>query len=251
MKKEFPILEFDPTKEAMIEPRRKVDVKIPNRLVICFFREVIAKLLEKKEILPLVTLSSETNDIIIYKFVDSECCLVQGILGAPACAGFFEEFIALGVDKAILCGGAGVLKKDVTFGRLVVVESAIRDEGFSYHYIEPSREIQANQEVIKHITNYLDNHHIDYIVGKTWTTDAFYRETKAKIALRKKEGCLIVEMEQAAMFAVSQFRNIQYGAIIYGGDDLTQDKWDPRAWRNRDDIRTSLCKLCKDIVLSL
>lgn len=45
------------------------------------------------------------------------------------------------------------------------------------------------------------------------------------------------------MFAVSQFRGIEYGAIIYGGDDLTKEEWDNRNWRYKKDIRTSLCEI--------
>ena len=57
-------------------------------------------------------------------------------------------------------------------------------------------------------------HGINYIKAKTWTTDAFYRETKDKVALRKSEGCVTVEMEAAAFFAVSRFRNVQLGQIF-------------------------------------
>ena len=56
-------------------------------------------------------------------------------------------------------------------------------------------------------------------------------------------------MEQSAMIAVSQFREILYGAIIYGGDDLSQDVWDNRGWTKREDIRLALTRLCVDLVL--
>lgn len=251
IKREYPILEFDTDRKAFIEPHFKTDVEVPKRLVICFFKEIITKLLADEKIIPLITLPSETMDVIIYKYIDFDCCITQGLLGAPACAGFLEEFIALGINKVILCGGAGVLRPEVTVGRFVVVDSAIRDEGLSYHYIEPSREIKANELVVNQIIRYLENNHIDFLVGKTWTTDAFYRETEAKINLRKAEACLLVEMEQAAMFAVSQFRDIEYGAIIYGGDDLSKAVWDSRNWRKKADVREKLTNICLDIVLSL
>lgn len=57
---------------------------------------------------------------------------------------------------------------------------------------------------------------LDYLFALTWTTDAFYRETKDKIKLRKEEGAVVVEMKQAWLIAVSKHRNIRYGAIIYG-----------------------------------
>ncbi len=251
LEKEFPILEFDSERIAFIEPRKKIDVEIPNRLVICFFKDVIANLLNKNEIVPVASLPSEMMDLVIYKFNHVDCCLVQGTLGAPACGGYLEELIALGVNKVMFCGGAGVLRKDITAGKLIVVDSAIRDEGFSYHYIKPAREIKAKAKVIKLITKYLDENHMEYIKGKTWTTDAFYRETKAKIALRKKEGCLIVEMEQSALLSVSLFRDIDYGAIIYGGDDLTKDVWDSRHWQKNYDVRNTLMNICKEIVLGM
>ena len=37
-------------------------------------------------------------------------------------------------------------------------------------------------------------------INRTGTNDAFYRETKAKIKLRKEQGCGCVEMEAAALF---------------------------------------------------
>ena len=165
------------------------------------------------------------------------------------CAGVLEECIALGSRYVMFCGGGGVLRKDLTVGHLIVIDSAIRDEGTSYHYVEPSREIKTNPKVVSLIENHLKENNIDHIIGKSWTTDAFYRETKAKIELRKNEGALIVEMEQSAMIAVSQFREILYGAIIYGGDDLSQDVWDNRGWTKREDIRLALTRLCVDLVL--
>ena len=53
-----------------------------------------------------------------------------------------------------------------------------------------------------------------------WTTDALFRETADRIAQRKVDGAKIVEMEQAGCIAVAQCRGFDYGALIYGGDDV-------------------------------
>ena len=55
----------------------------------------------------------------------------------------------------------------------------------------------------------------------TSSTDAIFRETPDRIARRKEEGAKIVEMEQAGCIAVAKVRGFAYGALIYGGDDLT------------------------------
>lgn len=35
------------------------------------------------------------------------------------------------------------------------------------------------------------------------------------------EGCLTVEMEASALFAVGEFRKVHFGQILYGGDDVS------------------------------
>ena len=174
--------------------------------------------------------------------------IALGYVGCPACAGNLDLFQAMGIQKVMFCGGGGVLDKNIAVGQLLVVEGAIRDEGFSYHYVEPSRLIYVDEAVNEKITAYLEQHDIAYIRGLTWTTDALFRETAERIALRRQEGAKIVEMEQAGCIAVAQFRGFDYGAIIYGGDDVSQDEWSDRSWRSRNGIRYDLVMLCKELV---
>lgn len=136
-------------------------------------------------------------------------------------------------------------------GDLFVIGSALRDEGTSYHYYEPTRTIEANSQMVELLSKNLQANKLPYQVVRTWTTDVFYRETSAKIKARIDEGCRIVEMEQSTMLAVAKYRNVSYGAIIYGDDDLSNDVWDSRKWRSRDDIRYNLCMLMKEALNKL
>ena len=63
-------------------------------------------------------------------------------------AGLLEEAIVFGCKKFIVVGGAGVLDKELTVVRLILVESAVRDEDLSYHYVEPGREIKAQPQAL-------------------------------------------------------------------------------------------------------
>ena len=92
------------------------------------------------------------------------------------------------------------------------------------------------------------NIEVGQIRGLTWTTDAVFRETKDKVKQRKAEGAKIVEMEQAGCIAVAQYRGFSYGALIYGGDDVSSKEWSDRGWRSRDGIRFDLVTLCKKLV---
>ena len=248
MKNTFPILEFDTEKVAKLNPAALVDKKFDvNKMIITFFPEAINKLIENKEITPYYEIGGE-NPYTIYRFVDDEVLIVLGQVGCPSCGGNLDLFYAFGVTKVIFCGGGGVLDKNIKVGQLLVVDGAIRDEGFSYHYVEPSRFIYTDKTVTDKIAAYLEKYNIPYLRGITWTTDALFRETPDKVALRKDEGAKIVEMEQAGCIAVAQFRGFDYGAIIYGGDDVASEEWNHRGWNTREGIRFNLVMLCRELV---
>jgi uridine phosphorylase len=211
------------------------------------FRRNNKKLIDKGSIKKYLTIRGE-NPYELYQFEDSDVLIVQGQVGCPACAGNLDLLQNMGIKKVMFCGGGGVLDKNIAVGKILVVEGAIRDEGFSYHYLKPSRIVYCDQEVVKKITAYLDQRNIAYLTGLTWTTDAIFRETIDRINLRRSEGAKMVEMEQAGCIAVGLFRKFSYGALIYGGDDVSQDEWDRRSWRSREGIRYDLVMLCKELV---
>lgn len=247
-KNKYPILEFDDCKTATLNPMSLNEKQFnTDKLIITFFPEVIDKLIDEGSISPERTVSGE-NPVIIYRFADDDVLITLGQVGCPACAGNLDLFNAMGITRVMFCGGGGVLDKDIEVGQILVVDGAIRDEGFSYHYIEPDRYIYTDDKTTEKITRYLDENSVSYIRGLTWTTDAIFRETRDKVAQRKAEGAKIVEMEQAGCIAVSKVRGFKYGALIYGGDDVSQEEWSERSWRGRKGIRYDLVNLCKVLV---
>lgn len=230
----YPILEHDPAPTALIEPSRvlKPLATMPECGVLCFFQEVIDKTCRQTSTPVVFKTKSEIGDNEIYalELQERHVAVMHPGVGAPLAAAFLEEMIALGCRKIIAVGGGGVLNRDFAVGHVIVPTSAVRDEGTSYHYLPPGRETEPSPAAVDAIRQTLDAHHVAYVLGKTWTTDAIYRETADKIARRKAEGCLIVEMEAASLFAVAQFRGITFGQILYGGDDISGDEWDHRDW---------------------
>ncbi len=252
--KPYPILEHDPAVEALIEPGKLIQpMDVPEHCVICFFHEVIAHLVETGQAKEIACSTSEMGRHPLYEFeaAGRRMALFHPGVGAPLATGLLEEHIARGCRKFIVCGGAGVLNKEIAVGHLVVPIAAVRDEGVSYHYLPPSREVHAMPEVVAAIERVLERRHVPYTIGKTWTTDAFYRETPEKIRLRCDEGCLTVEMEAAALFAVARFRHVLLGQILYGGDDVSGDEWDSRGWDTHNSVRENLVRLSAEACLEL
>ncbi len=251
---DYPILEFDPTCEAVLEPSRLIEPKdVPKHAVICFFAEVIAEIIEKHNARIIHTSASEIGKHPLYEiaYQGQRLAFFHPGIGAPLAVGLMEEIIALGVENFVACGGCGVLDEEIAVGHLLLPIAAIRDEGTSYHYALPSREIEVDPAVVEIIEAVLSTHGLQYIKTKTWTTDAIYRETPAKIRRYREEGCLSVEMETAAFIALAQFRNVRFGQLLYGGDAVLADAWDGRSWNSRHDIRQQLFWLAAEACLKL
>lgn len=244
----WPVLEYDDSPEAMLNPSHYAGKGFDtDRLVITFFPEVMEKLEAAGRIVPERVIPGE-NPVPIYRFADDPAVLVTlGQVGCPACAGNLDLFHAMGVRRVMFCGGGGVLDKDIEVGRLLLVDGAIRDEGFSFQYAPPSRVIDTDPQVTAKIARWLDEQGVPYLRGLTWTTDAIFRETADRVRRRREEGAKIVEMEQAGCIAVARFRGFAYGALVYGGDDLSGEAWSDRGWRSREGIRYDLVGLCRQL----
>ena len=80
-------------------------------------------------------------------------------------------------------------------------------------------------------------------VGRTWTTDAVYRETRGPTDRRRGEGCLTVEMEAAALIAVARFRGVAFSQVLFAGDSLAGEEWDHRRWTTAHDARRALAEV--------
>ena len=254
MHRDYPILEHDAAREALIEPAKVNSPRdVPEHCVICFFREVIDKVIAGHDTKVVAQNRWEDGHHPVYEIAyrGRRLAFFHPGIGAPLAAGLLEEVIAFGCRKFIACGSCGVLEKNMAVGNLILVSSALRDEGVSYHYLPPSREVMAEASGMQALVQTLNQDGVPYRVGKTWTTDAPYRETPNKIAKRRAEGCLTVEMESAAMMAVAQFRGAIFGQVLYGGDDLSGAEWDARGWQSRQDVRERLFWLCADACLSI
>ena len=250
----FPILEHDVTREALIEPSRVIKPRdVPEHCVICFFSEVIDKVVAEHGARVLAKNVWEDGPHPVYEiaYQNQRLAFFHPGVGAPLAAGLLEDAIAYGCRKFMVCGGCGVLAPDMALGKLVVVSSAIRDEGVSYHYLPPGREVAANETATAALVQTLSSHAVSYCVGKTWTTDAPYRETPLKIANRRGEACLVVEMESAGLMAVAQFRGAMLGQVLYSGDDLSGAEWDDRGWRSQAEVRENLFWLCAEACLAI
>jgi len=249
-----PILDFDPAREAVIEPYLAIDTfDLPQHVVLCFFRDAIASFVEGVGGREIGRLVSELGSHPVFEIeLDGRrIAVAQAGVGAPLAAAWLDELITLGGRAFIAAGGAGVLVPGLVMGHVIVPTAAIRDEGTSYHYLPASREVSPTADALEAIIATLDARGVPHVTGKTWTTDGVYRETRDKVRRRVAEGCLTVEMEAAAFFAVAKFRGVSFGQMLYAGDDLSGEAWDSRGWPRHDTGRDLLLRLAAEAVLRI
>ncbi len=253
LKSKYPICEFDTSKNPIIHPSNFLAESLPEKCVITFFRKELDQFVAENNLPVIGCLKSEVFDIPIYEYVygAEKLCITMSFCGAPGAAVTLEELHAMGCKKFIICGGAGALTKDSKVGEIIIPTSAVRDEGTSYHYLEPSREIECHKETLETVISCLKQMEIPFTTGKTWTNDAIYRETPDMIEIRRNEGCITVEMEAAAFFAVSQYYHIPLAQLLYAGDDVSGEVWDSRNWNMQKNIRYHLISTAVEIIKKL
>jgi uridine phosphorylase len=147
-------------------------------------------------------------------------------LGGPAAVAIMEEIIAKGAERFVFFGSCGVLDRELAANALIVPTAAYRDEGTSYHYMPPSDYVEV--ATAWELSRVLSDLNLPHVGGKTWTTDAIYRETRGNVEKRKAEGCIAVEMECASIMAATAFRGIAAYQFLYAADSLDAAEWDAR-----------------------
>jgi uridine phosphorylase len=227
----IPLEEFDATDNSVHRPRPiPTDGGFPDTAVLCFFREAIEEIRDQGRLVQIGKFSDEIGGAGIFATPDRSVAVFHPGVGGPLSAHCLEQAIASGVISVLAIGGAGALVEEFSRNDVMVVESAVRDEGTSFHYLPPGRRVDFDPNEVQRIVSGLGQHGISARTGMTWTTDADFRETHARVERRRAEGCAAVEMEAASLAAVCQFRGVKYSHVLYSGDALHGEAWSERAW---------------------
>ena len=200
--------------------------KIVNKCLITFSRIIFDYILENYdcEIIAHIKSANGISDIFKTNFNGEEIAFYLTPIGACMAGTYLIEVSHLtGATKFLVFGSAGSLDADKTRNKYVIASHAYRDEGMSYHYAPPQDYIEIkNYLKIEEIFKELN---LPYVIGKVWTTDAFYRETINQYKKRKEEGCIAVEMELSGLQAICDFHNYELYNFLETGDVLNEDDY--------------------------
>jgi uridine phosphorylase len=135
-----------------------------------------------------------------------ELGLVGCAVGAPFAVLVAEQLFASGCRLLISMTSAGRLAELRSPPYFVLIERALRDEGTSYHYLEPAEFSHVHPKLLEAMEGAFAHIRVPVERGATWTTDAPFRETQETIDAMTARDLLAVEMEAAALYAFAAAR---------------------------------------------
>lgn len=225
--------DFDPAQTAVVNPADVIrhNPEMPENLIGVFSYKIVDEYVRKLNAVQIGHHKScmGVQPIWKCKWPDgTEFALTMMLVGGPCAASIIEETIPMGVKRFVMLGSCGALDHGITAGHILVPHSAVRDEGTSYHYLPAAEEVSLDPRCVDAVCKAFDSLNAPYACVKTWTTDAFYRETRGKVEKRLMQGCSVVEMECASMAAVAKFRGVDFAQFLWAADSLSGEVWDQR-----------------------
>jgi purine-nucleoside phosphorylase len=213
--------------EDMIEFRRQHgglgSLPAPRSAVLCLYKGAMRRFGWTH---PSRRAHGFLGDVYLLKRTQGRVAVLGNFgIGAPAITSIADELMAWGVKHLAILSLAGGLQPGLAPGSIVIADRAIRDEGTSYHYLPPGKDVQASSSLVSAISAALHMRGLPVTVGAVWSTDAPYRETREEADFYRGEGVQAVDMESAGLFAAAQVRGAQATSVFVIGDSLAGPRW--------------------------
>lgn len=200
------------------------DFSPPSIVLICYQDSVLKDL---KERLPHMKPYEEFGNL--YLIEEGRVGILGGWgIGAPALSTKLEQLIALGVKSFIAVGTAGTLLDRHAIGDFILAPYALAEDGVAHLYLKGENKAYADEELLVQWEEFSHHYKLPaFHRTGAWSFSAIFRETPADTMRVIKEGCEIVEMEAATLYAIGQDKGVQTLSLFVVSDALNQENWFP------------------------
>lgn len=212
------------------------DIAVPPVCILDPDGDLVRQLRKSGAAKPFGSWPCYHTELDIFELGGKSVGIVGCVVGASFAVLVAEELFACGCELVVSLTSAGQITPAGPTPYFVVIERALRDEGTSYHYAEPSEFATADAQLVKAGREALLSLGLPDIIGASWTTDAPFRETAEAIAEARRKRILAVEMEAAALYAFAAACNKRVlclahvtNAMGQHGDDFEKGEADGAA----------------------
>lgn len=218
---------FDESEPLITPDKFLIKGNIADICIVTFSGKVLENVLKKYDCKQETNVSTANGIIPIYSIMNGgQKILFYMSLITSACAGAImnEVSYVTGAKKFIVFGSCGSLDSALTDGKFIIPSESYRDEGFSYHYQKASDFIKITNA--PKLIEFFTEKNLPFVTGKSWTTDAIYRETVNNVAKRKKDGCICVEMESSGLQSLCNFEGLDFYTFFFASDLVEGEAWE-------------------------
>jgi uridine phosphorylase len=152
--------------------------------------------------------------------------IVPCIVGSSYAVLVSEQLFVSGCTLLLSVTSAGVIKPSESLKRFALITEAIRDEGTSYHYLPPGKPSTLSGKLLSKLQYALEKPDCPFFQAKSWTTDAPYRETPGAINHMMTQNIVCVEMEAAALYALSSVKDFNIVCFAHLTNSMAQTEGD-------------------------
>lgn len=165
------------------------------------------------------------SDLYSAKYKDLSFGIIGCAVGASYAVLLAEQLFVSGCELLISVTSAGKLNEEITKD-YVLIEETLRDEGTSYHYLPAEEKSLLDARLSITLEPLFGNIELSVQRGKSWTTDAPYRETSSAIEHAKGNGADCVEMEASALYAYSKSKAKRVVCFAHLTNSMAQQNGD-------------------------
>ena len=145
------------------------------------------------------------------------------IVGSSYAVLVAEQLFVSGCRLLLSVTSAGIINHQ-SGKQFALITTAVRDEGTSYHYLPAGIQAVLNENLLRLLSGEQTN--TPFFTGSSWTTDAPYRETPSAIAAMKTGNITCVEMEAAALYALSIVKKYNIICFAHLTNSMAQTEGD-------------------------
>jgi uridine phosphorylase len=209
--------EFTPEElvRAVRAARALPDVAVPTVCVLDFDGDLTDWLVLDGKVIPFEPWACFHTRMYLLE-TDGACCgIIPRTIGGPYAVLIAEQLRVSGARLILGLTSAGRVSPSLALPSFVVVTSAVRDEGTSFHYLPPAARVDCPTPITDLLTEEVSRLGSTVVEGSVWTTDAPYRETTAQFQQNAAAGVLAVEMQAASLFAFAIARKAGVGVVAH------------------------------------
>jgi uridine phosphorylase len=199
--------------EAVRLQRGRDRAEIPPVCVLEFDGDLTDELIRRGEVERCDAWPCFHTEMWVWRGEGLSCGIVGRTIGGPYAVLVAEQMAVCGARAIVGLASAGRVAPSLPIPSVVVADSAIRDEGTSFHYLPPGPVVHAPGPLPRALEVAIRQAGLEVCRGLVWTTDAPYRETAAQIRKHADSGALAVEMQAASLFAFAVRSGIQVGLV--------------------------------------